>query len=301
MGFTDFISGLFKSKEVRQALKEGREAIHKGEEVARKNAVGRKEFHEMMTEGYKQVETERMNLQIASREAKKEVAELKKLPQKMTQPDLENYFFGKGSYLSHKEMERVAAVSTKFKDMEFDKLERQGQNATKMISEIKGNLVEAEKVAAKVTQMMVAQRGAIDRLAKVFDEKDVFARELNQIAEGKKMIVPDRKILKREAELVTLIERKDQEILSAFKVLAGYAVNGSQLRQNIDFLLQLLAPVNMSAKDLNLRVKDEMEYAEALLTLQNNISSWVEFGMRSGALEAEKLRLVADILRNAAA
>jgi hypothetical protein len=301
MGFVDFISGIFKPKEVRLALREGHDAIHKGEEAARKNAVSAKEFHQMMKDGSRQVETERMNLQIASREAKKEVAELKKLPQKMTQPDLENYFFGKGYYLSHKEVERVAAVSTKFNDMEFDRLERQGQNAAKMISEIKGNLVEAEKVAAKVTQMMVAQRAAIDRLAKIFDEKDAFARELNQIAENKRMIAPDRKVLKREAELTVMMERKDREIIGAFQNVATYAVQNSQLRQNIDFLLQLLAPIKMSANDLNLRVKDEIEYAELLLTLENNISSWVQFGMRSETLEAEKLRLVSDILRNAAA
>jgi hypothetical protein len=185
--------------------------------------------------------------------------------------------------------------------MEFDRLERQGQNAAKMISEIKGNLVEAEKVAAKVTQMMVAQRAAIDRLAKIFDEKDAFARELNQIAENKRMIAPDRKVLKREAELTVMMERKDREIIGAFQNVATYAVQNSQLRQNIDFLLQLLAPIKMSANDLNLRVKDEIEYAELLLTLENNISSWVQFGMRSETLEAEKLRLVSDILRNAAA
>ncbi|MBI5880882.1 hypothetical protein HZB90_02000 [archaeon] len=294
MGFTDWLSGLFKPKEIKQALREGQDEIRKAEEEARKNILPKTELKQMARESDKAAKEAAKEMKKLEIEGKKERDMLKKLPSKVTPEDLEGYFFAKGHKM---ESEQLALVEGNFKKMHFDYFEKVGKNLSQVFGEMKSLSQQAEKLAVTVGQQFAEQENELENLIKINTEREKVIARLKEIAHGKTMIVPDRKTIKLEEDLFTMRANLDKRMVESFKKVLDRAREGSYFRQNMKEHLRVLALLSSYSNEASGRIRYEMFETEKMLALQKSTMPVIELALGNADIEANSIAVAVNILK----
>ncbi|MBW2971802.1 hypothetical protein KY359_02085 [Candidatus Woesearchaeota archaeon] len=285
MAWFDFLSNMFKPKELKEALAEADKIIKDKEADERKNTLSGKEFRAEMRAGQKIVEK---RAKITKGLAEIAQAELKKTPRPglpLRKKD-EIAWFSSMKTDAQKEAELIKAIEKSGKPMKTDVLQRQSESISKFLDMMGTNLREAEKVTLRVSQQVTAQENEIERLGQLLDERAQLSEQLNEVV-TRKLQTFDKALIRTEQKLMKMLGRKDKDILMTFQRITTMASVGSQLRRDIDFILQVLAPVAVDAPELNNRVKDELKYAKDLLKFQGALLAAMKPALKAKKGEIE--------------
>ncbi|MBN1544957.1 hypothetical protein JW898_05870 [Candidatus Woesearchaeota archaeon] len=280
-------------------MAEGDKIIRTREAEEKKNALSRKDFRSEMREGGKAIDKQAKRTQELAAIAREE---LKKTPRPgipMKKKDEEAWFKSMKTD-AQREAELVKAIEKSGKPMKTDSLQRQSESISNFLEGMGKSLREAEKVSLRVSQQVTAQEDEIARLSNLLAERAQLSAQLNEIVE-RKLQTFDKALVKEEQKLIAQLGRKDRDIFASFQKITTMASAGSQLRSDIDFILQLLAPVAVDAPELVKRVKDEVAYAKKLLVFQGSLLAAMRPALKAKKNEIEMAQtFIAQLQKEAA-
>ena len=288
MVFKWFSDRFFTSKEVKAAMKEGREELKKAEALAKERSKeGKKELRDAMKEGKKLLKDESKQMEKLKKVAKEE---LKKVgPAEPLPPKEEAKWFASYKSEEQKEAEALKAIKKSFKGWQPDVFERQTENITELVSNMGKALGRSQRICTNVTQQVTAQQMELDRLATLISQLDEINKALADLSRGD--LEFDKSRINQKIKLLKQLGSKEGEVMASFQKIITLAREGSQLRKDLDEMLQILSVVRVDAPIVTQQVLDDIEYARSLLRFEGAILSATKPALRAKAGEVEKLKI----------
>jgi len=287
MGLFDFISDLFRPKEFREGVKEGKREIKKAKAKAKANSLTRGQLKEELAKGEKELASragDAAHLKIEADKYHKKLAKQKPGKSKWTMDDA-MYIFSSVRSEADKDAKLAKKIESTGKVMETDSLERRQEEVSQTIGRAMKNIKEAEAVTLQLDNLSMAQDREVEALIAALEKKRDTAKMKPKNLEEEQALMEH--IIAVNKDIITRVNN----IMQLAGDTKGMFTSKRGILTSADHIATLLSVSHEEIGEAKKAMKDQIKYAEKLLGYQNSLIAAMRAFEESEKVETEKIQL----------